>query len=131
MSTTNHRFRLARRPVGMPQRTDFTFDSAPVPAATDGQVVVKILYVSLDPAMRGWMNDAKSYIPPVGIGEVMRAGAVGKVVASKHPKYAVGDHVVGYRHTEQALDALEHRIRRARGGLQGLWRRLGERFGPA
>ncbi|MGH8562063.1 MAG: NADP-dependent oxidoreductase, partial [Nevskiales bacterium] len=54
-----------------------------------------VLYISLDPAMRGWMNEGKSYIAPVGIGEVMRAGAVGQVIESKHPKFAVGDHVVG------------------------------------
>jgi NADPH-dependent curcumin reductase CurA len=65
----------------------------PVPA--DGEVVLKVLYLSLDPAMRGWMNDAKSYIPPVGIGEVMRAGGVGRVVASKNPRFNVGDVVTG------------------------------------
>ena len=62
----------------------------------DGEIIVKILYVSLDPAMRGWMNESKaSYMPPVAIGEVMRAIAVGRVVASKNPQFAVGDHVNG------------------------------------
>ena len=61
----------------------------------DGQVLVKVLQLSLDPAMRGWMNEGRSYIPPVGIGEVMRAGGIGKVVASKHPRFAVGDLVAG------------------------------------
>jgi NADPH-dependent curcumin reductase CurA len=58
-------------------------------------VVVKTLALSLDPAMRGWMNDGKSYIPPVGIGEVMRAGGVGVVVASDSPAFAVGSTVSG------------------------------------
>jgi NADPH-dependent curcumin reductase CurA len=58
-------------------------------------VLVKTLSLSLDPAMRGWMNDAKSYIPPVAIDEVMRAGGVGRVIASKNPGFAVGDTVYG------------------------------------
>src|SRR6185312_17370797 len=61
----------------------------------EGGVLVKTLALSLDPALRGWMNEGKSYIPPVGIGEVMRAGAVGRVTASQNPGFAVGDHVVG------------------------------------
>jgi hypothetical protein len=91
----NHQFRLARRPVGMVQRSDFEYAEAPVTPPGDGEVLVKILYISLDPAMRGWMNEGKSYIPPVGIGEVMRAGAVGRVITSNDPTIAVGDHVVG------------------------------------
>ena len=92
---TNHQFKLAKRPVGMVQRSDFEYTQSPVPEPGDGEVLVKVLYISLDPAMRGWMNEGRSYIPPVAIGEVMRAGAVGRVVASKDPKIAVGDHVVG------------------------------------
>ena len=91
----NHQFKLARRPVGMVQRGDFEYAEAPVAPPGDGEVLVKILYISLDPAMRGWMNEGKSYIPPVGIGEVMRAGSVGRVIASNDPAIAVGDHVVG------------------------------------
>jgi len=94
--TTTRQFKLAKRPVGMVTREDFEFvKAAPVPEPADGDVVVKVLYLSLDPAMRGWMNEGKSYIPPVGIGEVMRAGGVGRVTASKDPKFAIGDHVVG------------------------------------
>jgi len=93
---TNRQFKLAQRPAGMVKREDFEFvKTAPVPEPADGEVLVKVQYLSLDPAMRGWMNEGKSYIPPVGIGEVMRAGGVGKVVASKDPKFAPGDHVVG------------------------------------
>ena len=93
--TVNRQFKLAQRPVGMVKRSDFEFVEAPVREPEDGEILVKILYLSLDPAMRGWMNEGKSYIPPVGLGEVMRAGAAGIVVASKHPSFAVGDHVVG------------------------------------
>lgn len=93
--STNRQFKLAQRPVGMVKRSDFNFVEAPVPEIGDGEVLIRTEYLSLDPAMRGWMNEGKSYIPPVGIGEVMRAGAAGKVVASKHPKFAEGDSVVG------------------------------------
>jgi NADPH-dependent curcumin reductase CurA len=96
MSTlVNHQFKLARRPVGMVQRSDFEYTQAPVAEPGEGEVLVKILYISLDPAMRGWMNEGKSYVPPVGIGEVMRAGALGRVITSRDPNIAVGDHVVG------------------------------------
>ena len=96
MRTRNNRqYRLAARPVGLPKASDWNFTSEPVPAPEDGQVLVKALQLSLDPAMRGWMNEGKSYIPPVGIGEVMRAGGVGVVADSRHPKFAVGDHVAG------------------------------------
>ncbi|HEU4375181.1 MAG TPA: NADP-dependent oxidoreductase, partial [Telluria sp.] len=78
---TNHQFRLAARPVGLPKPTDWQQSSEPVRAIADGEIVVKALYLSLDPAMRGWMNEGKSYIRPVAIGEVMRAGGVGVVVA--------------------------------------------------
>ncbi len=91
----NRQFKLAKRPVGMVKRTDFDFAESPVPEPQDGEIVVRTLYISLDPAMRGWMNEGKSYVPPVGIGEVMRAGAIGKVTASKNPKFAVGDVVFG------------------------------------
>jgi NADPH-dependent curcumin reductase CurA len=95
MSLINHQFRLAARPVGLPKRSDFTYTEEPVTDPGPGQILVKILYVSLDPAMRGWMNEGRSYIAPVGIGDVMRAGAVGRVMASQNPGFAVGDHVVG------------------------------------
>jgi NADPH-dependent curcumin reductase len=91
----NQQFRLAARPVGLPKPTDWQFLSEPVREIADGEIVVKALYLSLDPAMRGWMNEGKSYIRPVAIGEVMRAGGVGVVVASKSPRFAVGDHVSG------------------------------------
>ncbi|WP_309890958.1 NADP-dependent oxidoreductase [Archangium sp.] len=95
MNLTNHQFRLAARPVGLPKREDWSYTEEPVREPAEGELLVKVLYLSLDPAMRGWMNEGKSYIAPVGIGEVMRAGAVGKVIASKHPGFAVGDFVSG------------------------------------
>ena len=94
-SGINHQIRLAGRPVGLPKRSDWQFTEAPIPEPRDGEVLTRVLYLSLDPAMRGWMNEGKSYIAPVGIGDVMRAGAVGKVVASKHPKFAANDYVSG------------------------------------
>jgi NADPH-dependent curcumin reductase CurA len=98
MTTTsleNLQFLLARRPVGMASESDFQKVTQPLHELADGEILVKTLYLSLDPAMRGWMNDAKSYIRPVAIGEVMRAGGIGEVVASKSPAFAVGDTVAG------------------------------------
>jgi NADPH-dependent curcumin reductase CurA len=91
----NRQFLLAQRPVGLPSRDTFSYVESAIGEPGPGQILVKNLYLSLDPAMRGWMNDAKSYIPPVGIGEVMRALGVGQVIASQHPDFAVGDHVNG------------------------------------
>jgi len=95
MGTVNRQFRLASRPVGMPVRGNWNFIEEPVGEPKDGEVLVKVLYISLDPAMRGWMNEGKSYMPPVGIGEVMRALGAGKVIASKFPGLAAGDFVSG------------------------------------
>jgi NADPH-dependent curcumin reductase CurA len=95
MSTVNRQFRLAARPVGLPKRSDWSLTEEPAPEPVDGEFLVKILYISLDPAMRGWMNEGRSYIAPVGISEVMRAGAVGRVISSKHTGFAGGDHVYG------------------------------------
>ena len=94
-ATTNRQYRLARRPSGLPVREDWSFTSEPVGEPEEGGVLVRTLALSLDPAMRGWMNEGKSYIAPVGIGEVMRAGGVGTVVASKTKTFAVGDTVYG------------------------------------
>jgi NADPH-dependent curcumin reductase CurA len=90
---TNHQTRLAARPNGMPKRSDWQFTTEPVAEPAEGGVLVKTLALSLDPAMRGWMNEGKSYIPPVGIGEVMRAGGIATVIESKNAAFAVGDTV--------------------------------------
>jgi NADPH-dependent curcumin reductase CurA len=94
-SLVNQQFRLAARPVGMIKPSDWNLTSEPVRDPLDGEILLKTLYLSLDPAMRGWMNEGKSYIRPVAIGEVMRAGGIGQVIASKSPAFAVGDVVSG------------------------------------
>ena len=94
-TTMNQQIQLAARPVGMPKPSDWNFTSEPMREIGDDEIAVKVLYLSLDPAMRGWMNEGKSYIRPVAIGEVMRAGGIGKVIASKSSKFAVGDTISG------------------------------------
>ena len=89
----NHQIRLAARPNGMPKTSDWSHTTQAVAEPLEGGVTLKTLALSLDPAMRGWMNEGKSYIPPVGIGEVMRAGGVGTVIASKNEQFTVGDYV--------------------------------------
>jgi NADPH-dependent curcumin reductase CurA len=97
MSSTlsNRQVRLARRPQGSATRDDWQFTTEPVGEPAEGGVLIKALSLSLDPAMRGWMNEGKSYIAPVEIGAVMRAGGVGRVVSSRNPAFAVGDVVYG------------------------------------
>jgi NADPH-dependent curcumin reductase CurA len=114
MSTpVNHQVRLAARPVGLPTDANWQFTTEPVAQPGPGGVLVKTLYLSLDPAMRGWMNEGKSYIPPVGIGEVMRAGGVGRVVASNNPAFAVGDAVTGSLGVQEYCLLPENELRRA------------------
>jgi NADPH-dependent curcumin reductase CurA len=79
-NVTSHEVRLGARPAGLPKRSDWRFTQRDAIALGEGEVLVKTLYLSLDPAMRGWMNEGRSYIKPVEIGEVMRAGGVGEVV---------------------------------------------------
>ena len=95
MSPINRQVRLAGRPSGLPKPDDWEFTSETVPEPGPGQFVVEVSHLSIDPAMRGWMNAGASYIPPVEVGAVMRAGAVGLVIASGHPGFAVGDYVFG------------------------------------
>ncbi|RMG78531.1 MAG: NADP-dependent oxidoreductase [Bacteroidetes bacterium] len=97
----NTQVKLAKRPVGVPDPSTWSIEKSPIPEPADGQFLVKIEYISLDPAMRGWLNDARSYIRPVQIGEVMRAGAVGQVIASKNPDFKVGDYVHGQGGVQQ------------------------------
>jgi NADPH-dependent curcumin reductase CurA len=95
VSPINHQVRLAARPSGRPTPADWEFTSETVPEPGPGQFVVEVSHLSIDPAMRGWMNAGASYVPPVEVGAVMRAGAVGLVTASGHPGFAVGDYVYG------------------------------------
>lgn len=92
----NKAFTLAQRPIGFVDDKTFNYGEEPLRELQAGEVLVKIQYISLDPAMRGWMNEGKSYIKPVQIGEVMRAGTAGQVVESKAEGFAVGDYVTGY-----------------------------------
>jgi len=92
---SNKQVRLAKRPSGMTDASTWDHTTKDIPSPGEGEFLCKIEYISLDPAMRGWLNDAKSYIPPVEIGAVMRAGTVGTVIESKHPDYKEGDFVVG------------------------------------
>jgi NADPH-dependent curcumin reductase CurA len=93
--TLTKRITLATRPTGLPTDETWALEEVELPAPGDGQFIVKVDHISLDPAMRGWLNDVRSYLPPVQIGEVMRAGVTGTVVESLHPDFAVGDAVTG------------------------------------
>ncbi len=94
-ASVNRQIKLAARPVGLPKRSDWKIADEPLRALGPGEVLVAVQYLSLDPAMRGWMNEGKSYIPPVKIGEVMRAVGVGRIVASNDASFALGDSVTG------------------------------------
>lgn len=94
-NSTNRAITLAARPVGAPKPSDFRLVERAVPTAGNGQVLLRSLWLSLDPYMRRRMDDVKSYAPAVQIGEVMVGGAVSVVAASKHSGFAVGDLVVG------------------------------------
>ena len=95
MSESNRQIRLAARPQGEVKPEDWEHADASIEAPGEGQFAGRTLAISLDPAMRGWLDDRPSYLPPVGLGEVMRAGSVLEVTESRHPKYAPCDHVVG------------------------------------
>ncbi|MEO0724101.1 MAG: NADP-dependent oxidoreductase [Bacteroidota bacterium] len=93
---TNKQLILRKRPVGLPEADTWSLEETAVPELEDGQLLVRHHYISLDPAMRGWMNATRSYIPPIELGAVMRAGSIGEVVASKHDKFQEGDVVSGW-----------------------------------
>jgi NADPH-dependent curcumin reductase CurA len=97
MSVTliNAQCRLAARPVGLPKPADWDLVQEESPEPQDGEFRVSVEYLSVDPAMRSWMNAGRSYVPPVEIGEVMRAAGIGRVIDSRHPDFKVGEHVYG------------------------------------
>ncbi len=95
-STTNRRVLLRNRPVGEPTLADFEIVDAPLPAPGDGEILCRAIWLSLDPYMRGRMNDVKSYTAPVELGQVMVGGTVSEVVESRHPGFKAGELVLGY-----------------------------------
>ncbi|MFT7220350.1 MAG: NADPH-dependent curcumin reductase CurA [Candidatus Azotimanducaceae bacterium] len=109
----NGQWRLRARPDGMVKETDFEYVEEAVPELADREFLIRNLYFAFEPAMRGWLNDVKSYVPPVQIGEVMRAGTVGQVVESNHPGYQPGDYIQGQ------LGWQEYAINSGEPGLMG------------
>ncbi|MFE3104098.1 NADP-dependent oxidoreductase [Nocardia tengchongensis] len=102
--TKTQQVRLARRPLGLPDAQTWDLTTEELPALEDGQLLVQVHFISLDPAMRGWLNDVRSYLPPVGLGEVMRSLDIATVIESRHPDFAVGDAVSGvFGVTEYAI----------------------------
>jgi NADPH-dependent curcumin reductase CurA len=124
----NHQVRLAKRPDAAATREHWSFTDEAVGEPADVGVLVKTLSLSLDPAMRGWLNDARSYIPPVAIGEVMRAGGIGRIIASKNPAFAVGDTVYGTLGVQEYIVIAQDELKRnglvkidLRAGSIGQW----------
>src|SRR5262245_56404227 len=92
----NQQWRLVTRPVGTIKETDFAWAEEPVPSPEENQVLVHNLYLSLDPANRGWMREEGSYMEPIPLGSVMRGGTIGVVEESRHPGFKPGDNVQGF-----------------------------------
>ena len=92
----NRQFRLKSRPVGRIKDSDFDYVESPIPEPQGGEAVVRNLYLSLDPTNRIWMSDIDQYMAPVEIGAVMRGGGIGQVIASRSPRFQVGDLVAGF-----------------------------------
>jgi NADPH-dependent curcumin reductase CurA len=95
MPESNRRYLLHQRPSGRVDADTFELVTEPVPEIGEGEALVRTAYISVDPTNRGWLNDTPTYLPPVGIGEVVRAGGLGRVVKSNHPAYEVGKLVQG------------------------------------
>ncbi|QXC62558.1 NADP-dependent oxidoreductase [Aquihabitans sp. G128] len=95
MTDTSRRLVLARRPEGMVDDTVVRVDQVPVPVPGEGEAVVRVRYLSIDPTIRTWMDDAPGYLPPIELGAVIRSGGIGEVVASNSEHYAEGDTVFG------------------------------------
>src|SRR3954469_7402600 len=91
----NRQWRLLRRPSGMVTEADFGLHEEPLLQPAAGELLVRTLYVSFDPAMRAFLHDRPSYVPPQPVGEVMRAGAIGQVIESKSPACVAGELVMG------------------------------------
>jgi NADPH-dependent curcumin reductase CurA len=125
MTELNRRWVLARRPQGAPTADDFRFEELPVPAPGEGEALCRTLYQSLDPYMRGRMNEAKSYAKPVGIGEVMTAETVGQVLESRAPGLTAGEFVVGMGGWQSHWALPGNQLRKVKPGPAPLSTRLG------
>ena len=98
----NKQIILKNRPKGFPDANTWALETATIPELADGEILIEHHYISLDPAMRGWMNDTKSYIPPIELNHVMRAGAIGRVVKNNNnPKFDIGDCVTSWGGVQQ------------------------------
>src|SRR4030081_3826519 len=91
----NRRLLVRRRPIGLPVTGDFDLVEEAIPKPHDGAILVRNHLCSLDPAIRGWLEDAPSYIPPIALNDAVRAITVGRIVTSRHPNFQTGDWVVG------------------------------------
>ena len=96
MPATQRQFRLRARPIGLPKVSDFSLVDAPLPALQPGDALVKTIYLSVDPYMRGRITGVRTYADPVNIGDVMVGGTVGQVIESRDPSLQPGDWVAGY-----------------------------------
>ena len=121
MSETNLQVLLKARPEGLPKESDFEIVESAVAEPEAGQVLVRQRYLSLDPAMRGWMMDRESYVPPVALGEVMRGFGVGEVVRSAAEGFAEGDVVVGLLGWQRYATLPGEQLERAPGGVPMPW----------
>ncbi|MEQ8952675.1 MAG: NADP-dependent oxidoreductase, partial [Gammaproteobacteria bacterium] len=108
----NRRIVLAKRPVGEPADDCFKLESVPIPELAENQALIKVCWLSLDPYMRGRMNDMKSYVEPMQIGDVMTGESTGVVIASKSKKFKVGDRVAAHMgwQTHIVADDSERRL---------------------
>ncbi|OYV96037.1 MAG: NADP-dependent oxidoreductase [Acidobacteria bacterium 21-70-11] len=125
MATVNKQITLAARPVGLPRVSDFHLVYSPVPSPSEGEVLVRSVYLSLDPYMRGRMSDAESYARPVAIGEVMTGGAVASVVESRHADFLAGDTVEGMLGWQEYAIAQGRELRKIDPGLAPISTALG------
>lgn len=122
----NHAVILKSRPSGVPTADNFASVECALPALADGQIHVRNHYLSVDPAMRGWLSDASGYSDPIAIGEVMRSFAVGEIVATRSPHFVVGQKVVGFfGWQEEAIVSADAVLFRVPTGATSLSRYLG------
>ncbi|MCL6452950.1 MAG: NADP-dependent oxidoreductase [Alicyclobacillus sp.] len=122
---TNQSILLAKRPTGLPDASTFRFETSAVPSVQDGEFLVRTLWLSVDPYMRGRMNDVKSYVPPFPVNEVIRGGGIGQVVASRHPDFEAGDLVTGELPWQRYVTSRGRGLRKLNPSLQPITAALG------